>query len=40
MAANILKYAFRSKSLYVYVKNFYDFETIFAKLDEAELKLE
>ena len=38
--ANILKHAFRSKSFYVYVKTFYDIETMFAKLDEAKLKLE
>ena len=38
--ANILNHAFRSKSLYVCGKVFYDFKTMFAKLDEAELKLE
>ena len=38
--ANILKDSFRSKSFYVYVKVFYDIETMFAKLEYAELKLE
>ena len=40
LPANILNHAFRSKSLYVCGKVFYDFKTMFAKLDEAELKLE
>ena len=38
--ANILKHLFGSKSLYRCVKNFYDFETLLVKLDDAELKLE
>ena len=37
---NILKHLFRSKCLYQYVKVFYDFEIMFAKLNEAQLKLE
>ena len=38
--ANILKHLFRFKSLYQYVKVFYDFEIMLAKLNDAELKLE
>ena len=37
---NILKHSRGSKSLYQYVKVVDDFETMFVKLDEVELKLE
>ena len=37
---NILKHSLGSKSLYQYVKVVDDFETMFVKLDEVELKLE
>ena len=40
MAADIVKNAFGCKFQYQYGKVFYDLETMFTKLDKAELKLE